>query len=925
MGKPGSADSYAEAFVGTASAEPTIVSYGLRLFCFIFLRQGLALSLACATLGLVFTCGAFAQTTNLSLRYSGQDGSIDYSWTPPVANSLNSLGCLHIQPHFDPVVAPDYSLCPSVQASGAALFYKGASVSQSPSGPVMSLTYSVTAAGSVAETGVVITLKSTLSGKCLSTTVDASSGVIAIFDAGAWPAATPIGVPYYAGFPVYMKSGNVFAHAYFDWNQSSGTQFLSSNAATFGMQSMYGQLTDGSRNPLHERLDVIVSPSIAEVLPGISNPPSPYLSSLSGRVVLDVNGGTFSWIADRLRNLRNYGIRDCVLLVHNWQRSGYDNALPGQYPANPDLGGDNPLRELSSEARASGCYFGLHENYADYYPNYDFFTLSSVSLASSGNAALGYLNAGTGIQAYAAKPSWFTKNAASQSPAIHQTYGTSSSFIDVNSALVPWWKADMDAKTASAGKFTAVSKANSDLWQFERNTHGGPVFGEGANHAYWSGLLDGAEAQVGTGGFATNIGADLPLFVDFDLQRMHPLQVNFGMGYYVRWLKPGQSLSQTDVLDSYRMQQMIFGHAPYLTDDLWWNVPRAMVEQNLAGAVSKRYGTQNAAKIRYMVGGHWTDTNSAAKAADWSQPEVTYGNGDTIFANSKPQPVVWQGLTIPQYGWGAVGSGLLAYTALSGGTVVDYAETPTGIFANARNQLDLASSEAVAQPSLVNIHQTSLRNISLTIKWKALDQQTITNCMAFIHMVNYKIGEPVGGIAFQSDWYPAKPTTMWSPGTFYQETVQLSIPAGVPDATYSLRVGLYDPRTGRVPLWGNDDGTMRYILGDVVISNSAKTVSFRPAPQTPALLPDLRLNMAGTPIDFGTVRTDGMVSLFFDGAVWTLNAFPRSRDIAMQFKSSQIPQPKLVRCEGGTAAPQVSALTNGYWQIHSFSAKSCQW
>ena len=42
--------------------------------------------------------------------------------------------------------------------------------------------------------------------------------------------------------------------------------------------------------------------------------------------MLDVWGGRFADIARNLEVLSNYGIEHCVVIVHDWQRSGYDNA-----------------------------------------------------------------------------------------------------------------------------------------------------------------------------------------------------------------------------------------------------------------------------------------------------------------------------------------------------------------------------------------------------------------------------------------------------------------------------------------------------------------------------------------------------------------------------------------------------------------------
>ena len=71
--------------------------------------------------------------------------------------------------------------------------------------------------------------------------------------------------------------------------------------------------------------------------------------------------------------LADYGITNCVALIHDWQRSGYDNALPMHYPANASYGGDRGMSNLVATGTRLGIRCALHENYVDYYPNYDFY------------------------------------------------------------------------------------------------------------------------------------------------------------------------------------------------------------------------------------------------------------------------------------------------------------------------------------------------------------------------------------------------------------------------------------------------------------------------------------------------------------------------------------------------------------------------
>ena len=75
------------------------------------------------------------------------------------------------------------------------------------------------------------------------------------------------------------------------------------------------------------------------MLPNPPNPPSPWRDFLANKIVLDIWGGTFTNIAANLSRLAGYGITNCVALIHDWQRSGYDNALPMHYPANAGLRG----------------------------------------------------------------------------------------------------------------------------------------------------------------------------------------------------------------------------------------------------------------------------------------------------------------------------------------------------------------------------------------------------------------------------------------------------------------------------------------------------------------------------------------------------------------------------------------------------------
>jgi hypothetical protein len=615
-----------------------------------------------------------------------------------------------------------------------------------------------------------------------------------------------------------------------------------------------------------------------------------------------------------------------VGIIHNWQHDGYDNALPAHYPANPKLGGDAGLRAAVAQGNANGCLMSVHENYVDYYLNYGKFNPAAVALNSDGSRILAWRN-GAGIQSFSTKPSWMVANAQSQSPLIHEAYGTTADYLDVHSAAPISSHGDMDSNFPGAASLTSWMEENKSLWAYERKTHNGPVFGEGLDHWYYSGLLDGVEAQLGAGSVPANSGETLPLFVDFDLLRIHPLQVNHGMGYYQRWTKAKTSSMTTAQIDAYRMQEIAFGHAPFLGASAWSDVQRAFVETNLVSPVATSYGTAQASLILYRAGGTWVDSSLAAKSGQFNQVQVTYNNGLTLVANASATPLTWNGLTIPQYGWAAKSASLLAYTAQCGSTICDYAQTPTTLFANARNQSDVETGSGYAAPSVASVKQGSSRSFAITLNWKVLRALgTQANYKAFMHFVNdSQVSNSISGLIFQAGSQPSPAISQWQAGQAVTSgPVSVTIPSSVPDGTYSIRVGLYDAATGtRLMLSGNNDGSSRYVVGFLTLSDGCTQVSFT-APTT-APPRDQRLNTRGAVVNFDTVQTDGMVSIKQENGNWVLRPYPRYRNFTVLLNAANFPMPTIVQTFGTIDSTVVPVARGAYWQLLLNGSKSYVW
>jgi hypothetical protein len=91
--------------------------------------------------------------------------------------------------------------------------------------------------------------------------------------------------------------------------------------------------------------------------------------------------------------------------------------------------------------------------------------------------------------------------------------------------------------------------------------------------------------------------------------------------------------------------------------------------------------------------------------------------------------------------------------------------------------------------------------LRLTLVWRGLAEMA-TSYRVFVHLVDES-----GQIAAQSDGEPAgwtRPTTGWVPGEYVIDMHSLALPADWGSADYQLRVGLYDPDSGRLETAGGD-------------------------------------------------------------------------------------------------------------------------
>ncbi len=622
------------------------------------------------------------------------------------------------------------------------------------------------------------------------------------------------------------------------------------------------------------------------------------------------------------------------MIVHDWQRSGYDNALPAHLPAAADKGGDEGMKVLAATAARLGDLIALHENYVDYYPNFDHFDELDIALDSAGKRQNAWYNPGTKIQSFAIQPNAILRLAASQSHEIHRRYRTSACYLDVHSAVPPWFHVDQRAGMDGAGTFRRVWDVHRELWDYERTTHQGPVFGEGNDHWFWSGSLDGVEAQFGAG-WPSNSGREAPLLVDFDLLKIHPLQFNHGMGYLERWWNQAKAnwrpVPPMVVLDQYRMQEVAFGHAGFLGGAIYSSVPLAWLEHYLLSPVTARYATAIPLEIVYEHNGKWLDASTIVRsdpgAEAWQRVRIRYDNGLLITANQAAETLHADGGDLPQYGWIAQGAGVSAGTALRDGVVADYAETAASVFANARRASDWnLSGIRLVRPTVRSFRQTGPGAFRATYSWRTGERLTrIYHC--FVHFV--KAGAAASEIAFQQDHPLSTPTDHWRAGsTITDGPHAINVPDRLPDGDYTWTIGLFAPGESRLSLEGPDDGTNRIVLGTLNVRNSGRSLSFSPAHATgsdQAAIYQEHLNQQGKIVDFGAIQTDGSVVIDREGSDWVARTFPRDRSFTVLLESSQFGIPTEVKAEGGATTHIAPIVQGRRWRSTLNGARTYRW
>ena len=697
-----------------------------------------------------------------------------------------------------------------------------------------------------------------------------------------------VAAPYLDGTVDYLPTTALYVGRRWDWTRSNASVCAQRSAS-------YHPKTDGTRNPLAESGYIAVSPSVHEVLPNLPHPQSPHMALLGGRIMLDVwaHHRQNSYLGDAaiLRELKDNGIDHLAIIQHVWQRYGYDAKLPDHIPANPAFGGDEGMAEYGRTANECGYVWSVHENYIDLYPDAPSYDESARVLRADGTPSPAWFNRGTGVQSYGLKCNRALGYAKENAPEIHRRYQTTAAYLDVHTCVPPWHQLDHEAGQPFAAMARGKVRHDTELFQYMRDTHQGPLFGEGANHMYWAGRCDGVEAQV-------RGGEDHRPFLDFDLLRIHPQMVNHGMGYYERWFRrgydhvPGVDSCAPFQIDKYRAQQLAYGHAGFVGNLATDNVQWIAKEHHLMHPVQRLCGTARAVRIEYEAAGQFV-TASVALAVDRTERQrVAYDSGLRVWVNWGETPWQVEERTLPQWGFLALGPETEVWTARTEAGMADYASCPEFAFLDARTFFHMPYRKAGVdlEPRLRDFRWLGDRKAEITFEWR-VGEEMPDDYACFVHFLN-AAGRREDQIVGQADHALARPVKSWRKGEVVVDGPHVVEFPEDYDA-FEIVVGLYN-RKGRVQMKGTDRGGRRYLIGVLNLADGqgqlgdleAAAAKYRQEVEEADF--GRNTNPPGTWIDCGALASDGSLKVDRGSDRLVVFPYPRNRQFRVELDAAAL-------------------------------------
>lgn len=482
--------------------------------------------------------------------------------------------------------------------------------------------------------------------------------------------------------PDWHRSNASFLVESFNAFDLPKSQVVDPRSARVAGGCCYIPKTDGTLNPLAERIYITVSGKAEAVLPNIPNPRSRFFDEMKQRVCTirmyelrapdDLSHEISFW-----RKMHAYGVTDLFLRYHAGQfrtpfaSNRFNHSLTGaQY-----VGGDQAFLTLVKEMKK------LFPRVAPYEDNRIMSALSPdfryafIGQESNGSFSLAW------DHAFKPNPSSQLLLQAGFSPKFIEKYGWNACYLDELSNSPPWAQVDFNAAAPGAGMFREVLRNYGYLILQMKEYYQGPVWSEGNAAYFYAGLMDTDYADSNTAG-------EIPL-IDFKLLKFNPLEN--AAGFDKTRIKGN--------VDELLANEILFGNIGMLHQRHSITQARKINEAKqriilksyfMIRQLQEFYCGVKPAAIEYWVNGRFVTATELLRKnlVNSGLIRVRYENGLTVHVNrskSDNWPVVLGGTEylLPPFGYAAFLPGkILVYSALVDGERVDYSRGPKYIYAD---------------------------------------------------------------------------------------------------------------------------------------------------------------------------------------------------------------------------------------------------
>jgi len=577
---------------------------------------------------------------------------------------------------------------------------------------------------------------------------------------------------------------------------------------------------------------------------------APAVAKKAGRFVFDLWGGRYADDARLLRRCFDYGLTNALVIMHAWQRWGYDYRLPDIFPPHPGLGSLEDMRDLGETCRAAGVLWGLHDNYIDFYPDATGFSYDHIVFDAEGKPRRGWLNEGVDAQAWQFRPDkvrpFLQRNLDLIEPALHP----SASFVDVWTSMNAFDYFDRQGHFHSK---LETRRCWGEGFELIRNTLGNAPTTSEAGSDQLIGWLDGADCQFLM--LAPQSERFRVMGPCRDWERVpwfdavnHTRFSLHGVGYSDRY-QGGRSREDHGIdSDDYLSAELLTGHAMMM--DLG-GLPRAAVRKYWLAQEFIQSLARDEIRSVELAGG-----NIHRLAIDWK-------SGAVVRVNRGTNDWVVEGHTLPPYGYWARNGKIESTVERVGSQVVEQSRAPGQFYVNGRGFNP--DAPLAIRPKLNRLEPLGGRNFRLLVDWQA-ERPAPKDLAVFYHFSRQLPGR-YSDTEFYGGGRPERPTSLWSGQVTTGPESTVHVPEGMPLGEYEIVVGLYDANGNgkRYRLLGDEDYARRYRLGRLVvdgeIANGVTNVTAIRLRQVQPSMPVAEVPANTSPTDFGIVRTSGALRI----------------------------------------------------------------